>query len=48
MNREFGKMGLIKDVLLKIRVSRNHKALPKPYHLFCILLETSVLGISFC
>jgi hypothetical protein len=38
-------MSFIEDFFLQIRISRNYEAFPKPYHIFCILLETSVLGV---
>jgi hypothetical protein len=47
MNREFGHMSFIKDDLLNFRIVRNHKAFDKPDHILVILLETSILKISF-
>jgi hypothetical protein len=48
VNRELGHMSLIKDGLLNFWIERNHKAFPKPDHILVILLETCILGISFC
>jgi hypothetical protein len=41
-------MSFIEDFFFQIWISQNYEAFPKPYHLFCMLLETSVLGISLC
>jgi hypothetical protein len=47
MNREFGHVSFIEDDLLNFRIDRDHKAFAKPDHILVILLETSILRISF-